>query len=706
MVPIDERQFRSTLTPPWGWRGTFAEFTSTSLQKFLSSIFRHAQCRWGDEPISMDQVDSWIREFDLLQPLLKVFLIEYPVASTAVLTFEYELILERGDRPDIVLSLPHSRAIVIECKNRGKTRPADISQVCGYSRKLELFQSVRQARPVILLLQEMQIGEESAKSTHQRKKGTVDTEQPAFAFDAEVQPVSICDATPAGLALLLSILRTEFTQCHSASETLGLPDECYSPLPQVVTSVCEAIHRIARQRRTLDLPIQQIVTRVLDAQASGEHVLVVVSGEAMSGKTLLGMLTAAELWERGVPSLYLTGDWPIPKDVESYCQQISKLTGDFESAAFIRKLSSFPRVLTRHESELNISALVLDNTGENALAPENLQYPRWESGLLSFAETRPWTAIIIVLDFEGEFWNGGLNEAMMHWFRRLLFHQRSRPWKFLCPQLFGIGSTQAERYGIHLVCDKNLYIGTKPLPEPPPCGGDDLLAGVQGYSKLDPHTRAMHWEKFKTYIWSAFCVNSQIAPESSEFKWSMEMLTFRMLRGRETVMHELAARGYLQEVPTVLLTWDSLTLGQSDLHGTPLQCAAEHGHLNQIPLQVVSNHLREVTRVVMTAVDNSRKAGRTDRRVNSWRWLLRAAIAEKGAEAAACPEVINFVKDVACEAARNGTPVPVPDAAVIMNEASDDFIEAAIKAYQLTGDEAQLDAAIFSEYLTNLEKRR
>src|SRR4051812_22282769 len=119
----------------WGWAGAVREFLRTPDDVVLRSLTEHHQQLWLAQPAS-SQVAAWRDELDVIRASLAAVVI---ADTTAVdewsLVFEYELPLEGGRRPDVVVLTGASMA-VLEFKSTSVPSQADLDQVANYARDL------------------------------------------------------------------------------------------------------------------------------------------------------------------------------------------------------------------------------------------------------------------------------------------------------------------------------------------------------------------------------------------------------------------------------------------------------------------------------------------------------------------------------------------------------------------------------------------
>ena len=119
----------------YGWAGSVRAFLVLTSEELLVALGAHHAELMGERP-SGSQRDAWADEYQVMQDAFAQCINADPTAAEWGVVFEYELPLEGGRRPDVVV-LVGSTVIVLEFKG-GLTSPslAAIDQVNGYARDL------------------------------------------------------------------------------------------------------------------------------------------------------------------------------------------------------------------------------------------------------------------------------------------------------------------------------------------------------------------------------------------------------------------------------------------------------------------------------------------------------------------------------------------------------------------------------------------
>ncbi len=116
---------------PYAWLGDVQAFLGSPEKEMLRELTRFAR------ETGAPRLFAWDRSLGALRRELATCL---PEAAGFALVLEFELPRSGGRRPDLIL-LENGTVLVVEFKNRVEVEPADLDQVLGYVRDLELYHS-------------------------------------------------------------------------------------------------------------------------------------------------------------------------------------------------------------------------------------------------------------------------------------------------------------------------------------------------------------------------------------------------------------------------------------------------------------------------------------------------------------------------------------------------------------------------------------
>lgn len=257
----------------WGWAGNASDYLSASSDVVLDSLAEHHRGLLGAEP-SGSQVRAWQSTDSLLRAALAHANTIHTGVDEWNVVFEYELPLEGGRRPDVLI-FGGQTIFVLEFKESPVLTIAHADQVEAYARDIRDYHSKSRAldvRPVLV-----------SSAGHQQRQGF---------------PAVRCAGTPEQLADEIS--------GPASGPSPNLSDWLmgdYSPLPTIVDAARrifqhERLPRIwaaesAGVHRTVEL-VQELAER---AETKRERLLVLLAGVPGSGKTLAGLRIVYEQQE-------------------------------------------------------------------------------------------------------------------------------------------------------------------------------------------------------------------------------------------------------------------------------------------------------------------------------------------------------------------------------------------------------------------------
>jgi DUF2075 family protein len=349
---------------PWGWSGTVREFLNATPEKWLASLSEHHRRMFARQPAGA-QRDAWSEEYEVLTAALRIVCVAKPEATRWGVVFEYELPLEGGRRPDVVL-LAGGAIAVLEFKSTPRLNRGFVDQVAAYARDLAEYHEESHGRPIhpILVL------------TKGRYEERMD------------QGVSITD-----VALLGSSL-----QGAAADGEIDLTawlNSDYKPLPFLV----EAARRIFANeplphvKRALSAGIPQAVDLLCkiagDAASNGQRVLVMLTGVPGSGKTLTGLRLVYEHSSQLGSSTFLSGNGPL----------VQVLQDALGNRAFVRDLHAYIRSYGIGRRKPKEHVVVFDEAQrawDQAYMQEKRGVPKGEPQLLVEAgeKVEAWVALV------------------------------------------------------------------------------------------------------------------------------------------------------------------------------------------------------------------------------------------------------------------------------------------------------------------------
>jgi DUF2075 family protein len=386
---------------PWGWAGTVRKFLGVTPEKWLASLGEHHRRMFGQPP-SHTQTDAWAEEYEVLSAALRVVCVARPDAVRWGVVFEYELPLEGGRRPDVVL-LAGGAIAVLEFKSAPRLNRGFVDQVAAYARDLAEYHEVSHGRPIhpILVL------------TRGKYEPRID------------QGVSVID-----IALLSSSLQN--VAAEDQIDLMAWLNSDYKPLPFLI----EAARRIFANeplphvKRALSAGIPQAVDLLCkiaqDAASNGLRMLVMLTGVPGSGKTLTGLRLVYEHSAQLGSSTFLSGNGPL----------VQVLQDALGNRAFVRDLHAYIRSYGIGRRKPKEHVVVFDEAQrawDRDYMQEKRGVPKGEPQLLIEAgeKVEAWVALVGLVG-DGQEIHSGEEGGISQWAEAVRPPIASENWKIHC----------------------------------------------------------------------------------------------------------------------------------------------------------------------------------------------------------------------------------------------------------------------------------
>ncbi len=321
----------------WGWAGNVGRFLQLPMSTWMESLDQHHRELLGGAP-STSQSSAWVETHDVLRMTFRDLCIARPDATQWGLVFEYELPLEGGRRPDVVV-LAGNSVVVLEFKQNPQINQAAIDQVDAYARDLAEYHSEshdRVTEPILVL--------PSAKSPD--RVGTTDVSD---------------NGSLAGLLISrASAGHIELDRWLSGR---------YEPLPFLVAAArrifdSEPLPHIKRALAT-DIPqaVELLGSIAEEAAEKGQRVLGFIAGVPGSGKTLAGLSLVYQRTRKMTPATFLSGNGPL----------VEVLRDALKSKVFVRDLHAFIKTYGQTKKVPNEHVIVFDEAQR-----------AWDAGYMQF----------------------------------------------------------------------------------------------------------------------------------------------------------------------------------------------------------------------------------------------------------------------------------------------------------------------------------
>lgn len=388
----------------WGWAGTVASYLSTSSELWQVAMHTHHQDLLGSPP-SNSQLAAWTQCDHVLRATFRDLVIAQPSITNWGVAFEYELPLEGGRRPDVIV-LAGGSVVVLEFKQNPVADRAAIDQVNAYSRDLAEYHSESHDRPV----------------------------KPVLVLPTTTTPADI-DGTPVvnsdSLAKTLLDLQS-IGQIDINSWTEGK----YQPLPFLIAAARRIFQNepLPHIKRALATEIPQAVELLgsLAEQAAtlNQRILAFVAGVPGSGKTLAGLSLVYERtakMSRPTEATFLSGNGPL----------VEVLRDALKSKVFVRDLHAFIKTYGLSSKIPNEHVIVFDE----AQRAWDVAYMEFKHGirhsepdlLVKVAERLPGWACLVGLVGDGQEINKGEESGIGQWHDAIRDEDGKTKWRVHCP---------------------------------------------------------------------------------------------------------------------------------------------------------------------------------------------------------------------------------------------------------------------------------
>ncbi len=385
----------------WAWAGSVREFLGSTASELVESLSQFHVGSMG-MPAAGSQVTAWIDEVNVLQDALGQASITAPEANEWSIVLEYELPMEGGRRPDAVLLLGGSIA-VLEFKTGSKASPGQVDQVVAYARDLSDYHGASHGRHVTPML--VLTGSEIA----------IDFEPAVITGPRELSHYLIVTASPGMI---------------DVAHWLSSP---YEPLPTLVA----AARRIFREeslphvRSALSSGIPKTLESVGEVIRQTQHdrhcALVLIAGVPGSGKTLVGLRLVYELSDLQGRAIFLSGNGPL----------VQVLQDALKSKVFVRDLHAFIKTYGFGERAPNEHVVVFDEAQrawDAGFMKEKRNIERSEPELLtSVAEQLSEWGVLVGLVGQGQEIFSGEEGGIGQWRDAILSHADPSRWTVYCP---------------------------------------------------------------------------------------------------------------------------------------------------------------------------------------------------------------------------------------------------------------------------------
>jgi hypothetical protein len=382
------------------------ELLSTPSEVIVRGLDDHHRRLLG-YPSANSQHDAWLAEEAVVRNTLRACVDTDPtVARRWSTVFEYELPLEGGRRPDVVI-LAGGALAILEFKSGGLPKQADVDQVNAYARDLADYHEATHGRVVAPLL-------------------IMAGASPGFARDLDGTTIT----SPEALAPYLLAVGDE-----AVIDLAGWLDAPYRPLPTLVEAARRLFqhdpppHVVYALSSGIPETVELLGHLVEQAAREGERILALVAGVPGSGKTLAGLRLVYERSEAVGRATFLSGNGPL----------VAVLQDALKSRAFVRDLHAFIRTYAiSSKTRVPQEHVIVFDEAQRAWDDEYMRAKRGVHAsepelLVQVGERLPGWASLVGLVGEGQEIHSGEEAGLAQWCQAVSPPVASSAWTVHCP---------------------------------------------------------------------------------------------------------------------------------------------------------------------------------------------------------------------------------------------------------------------------------
>ena len=384
-----------------GWSGSIRQFLDAPPENVQSSLEEHLRGLLG-RGAAGTQLSAWEEEIQILRQTFRDLSIARQDILTWSVILEFELPLEGGRRPDVIVLGP-STLFILEFKQDHVVSQSAMDQVAAYSRDLSEYHSATHGKKTIPIV------------VPTRSSDVISNEDNVYVASKD-NISKILNSAPQELAIDLK-------------EWLAGD---YQPLPTLIAAarMIFAHEDLPRIKRHESLGVGKAVHALRkiaqDTKMKGKKSLAFVSGVPGAGKTLVGLQFVYESSDDIETSVFLSGNGPL----------VEVLRDALKSKVFVRDLHAFIKSYG-NTSKIPKQNIVVFDEAQRA----------WDSGYMSHKgkgtsseptllidignRIKPWSVLVGLIG-HGQEINSG-EEAGMDGWAESLRNSGSKDWQLFIP---------------------------------------------------------------------------------------------------------------------------------------------------------------------------------------------------------------------------------------------------------------------------------
>jgi hypothetical protein len=388
-----------------GWSGSVKSFLDHPKSLVESSLEEHLNGLLGMNA-SKSQVEAWLEEIDVLKQSFRDLAIARTDSLDWSIILEFELPLEGGRRPDVIILGP-DRIFVFEFKQDPVLHRSSLDQVAAYARDLAEYHSKSHGIEVIPFLIPTKTNNKS------EFRDVVRVLSPD-------KIASTLDGFPEGRVIDLE----------------DWLEGDYAPLPTLIAAakMIFSNERLPAIKRAESYGVAKAVMRLKEIAASSfqksDRSLAFVSGVPGAGKTLVGLQFVYDKSDQSSQAIFLSGNGPL----------VEVLRDALKSKAFVSDLHAFIKSYGTTAKIPKQNIIVFDEAqrawdASHMMLKKAVEFSEPEL-LISIGERIPGWATLVGLIGHGQEIHTGEEAGIAGWFEALESEHAISDWKVYAPPRF------------------------------------------------------------------------------------------------------------------------------------------------------------------------------------------------------------------------------------------------------------------------------
>lgn len=316
---------------------TIRDFLEKSTNEIVGALTRASQYDINDET-----KQSWVEEIETLKPSLEKF------SGRGSVYFEYN-IPRMGRRADVIV-LVDDIVFVLEYKTAGqKFHHEAVVQVWDYALDLKNFQEGSLDRVLIPIL----------VAPHEKDKNCL--------FDLKHFEDNVYEPLLSNSARLKECVDKVLTRIPHESHFSAERDNCwaksgYEPTPTIIEAAVALykekdenvryIEDITKHGGDIDHAAEKLTDIINHCRANRRKAICFITGVPGAGKTLIGLNTAIDQFNRGEKAVYLSGNFPLVEVLQE------ALTRDYVRRDKITARLENRRACTKEDAKSKVKAFI------------------------------------------------------------------------------------------------------------------------------------------------------------------------------------------------------------------------------------------------------------------------------------------------------------------------------------------------------------